>query len=144
MANDLIPFKRPGEDVTCKAEGAVTGMRCVQVSGDMTDNPALGIMDTTDGGLPVCGVPSTTGAAGAGKVVFGVAKYDAADTKRFGVAREGIVPIEVSAAIAAGAEVEVNANGTIKTLASGVSIGTCLTACTFTGSDIYAIVALRI
>jgi hypothetical protein len=142
MANDCIPFKRPGADVTAIAEGAVTGKRCVQISGDMTSNPVLGLPATADGGLYTCGIPSTSGAQGAAKMIFGVAKYDAVNGARFGVIRGGIVPITAGAAIVAGAEVEVAADGRVITVASGVPIGTCLTACSGAGVD--AVIALRV
>jgi|KBSMisStaDraftv2_1062788.scaffolds.fasta_scaffold327407_2 hypothetical protein len=142
MANDCIPFKRPGDDVTGKAEAAITGCRCVQISGDMTSNPVLGLPNTADGGLYTVGHPNVSGAAGAGKMIFGVAKYDALINGRVGVIRGGIVPIEAGAAIAPGAEVEVDATGRVITLASGVAIGTCLTTCT--GAGVQAVVALHI
>ena len=142
MANDCIPFKRPGDDVTGKAKAAVTGCRCVQIAGDMTSNPVLGLPATADGGLYTVGHPNAAGAAGAGKMIFGVAKYDAIINARVGVVRGGIVPIEAGAAINAGAEVEVNAAGQVITLASGVSIGTCLTGCS--GSGVQAVIALRL
>jgi hypothetical protein len=85
MANDCIPFKRPGLDVTGQAEGAITGKRCVQISGARTSGP--GLAATAEGSNYVVGIPSTTGAAGAGKRIFGVAKYDAADGAKVGVIR---------------------------------------------------------
>lgn len=126
MANDLIPYKRPGEDVTGLTTAAVTGCYCVQITDNKTET-SEGLFDTADGNLYRVGLPSASGAAGAAKKAFGVAKYDAASGARVGIARAGIIPIKVGAApISAGAEVEVEAGGTIKTLASGIAVGMAL------------------
>jgi hypothetical protein len=62
-------------------------------------------------------------------MVFGVAKYDAAINKLVGVARGGIVPITASAAITAGVQVQVAADGTVIPLAAGIAIGTACDDC---------------
>jgi hypothetical protein len=138
VANDCIPFKQPGENVTAKAEGAVTGKRCVQISGPRTSGP--GLAATAEGSVYVCGIPSTTGALGADKKVFGVAAWDAADTTLFTVIRGGIVPITASAAITAGAEVEVDADGRVSPLTTGIAIGVCCG--TVSGAGVDAEIAL--
>src|SRR6476620_8219233 len=132
MANDCIPYFRPGKDVTAQAEGAVTGKRCVQISNPRTSGP--GLAATAEGSNYVVGIPSTTGALGAAKRIFGVAKYDAPDGGKVGVIRGGIVPITAGGNITAGAEVEVAADGRVITLAAGIAIGV---ACgtTTTGND---------
>jgi predicted RecA/RadA family phage recombinase len=125
MANDLIPYKRPGEDVTGIAQAAITGKRCVQITA-AKDNPSEGLAADANGNLYKVAHPNGGGnALGAGKRIFGVAKYDAASGGRVGIAREGIVPITTSGAIVAGDEVEVAANGTVVTLAAGTPIGLC-------------------
>jgi hypothetical protein len=134
MANDCIPFKRPGLDVTGQAEGAITGKRCVQISGARTSGP--GLAATAEGSNYVVGIPSTTGAAGAGKRIFGVAKYDAADGAKVGVIRgNAIVPITAGGTIAAGAEVEVAADGRVIALAAGIAVGVACGAGT-AGNDV--------
>jgi hypothetical protein len=41
VANDLVHFKRPGEDLTAQATAAITGKRFVVVSGNRTSGPGL-------------------------------------------------------------------------------------------------------
>lgn len=117
MANELIPFKEPGADVTGTTSVAVTGKRCLAITGNMQ----------TDGTL-------TVAHAAAGGRICGVAKYDAASGKRVGIARgPKVVPITAGAAIAAFAEVEVGTNGQVVTKAAGVAIGYVETAATSGG-----------
>ena len=125
MANDLIPYKRPGEDVSGYCTAAVTGKRCVQISAakPTTERPE-GLATTAGGGLYRVALPSGAGAnGGAAKMIFGVAKYDAAINKTVGVVREGIVPITASAAITAGVSLQVAADGTVVPASTGVVIG---------------------
>lgn len=125
MANDLYPYYRPGDDVTCFAVGAVTGKRCVQIAAALlATEKGEGLATTAGGGTYRVSIPSAAGAnGGALKMIFGVAKYDAAINKLVGVAREGIVPITTSVAVTAGASVEVKADGTIGPVTTGVAIG---------------------
>jgi hypothetical protein len=129
MANDLIPYKRPGEDVTGYATAAVTGKRCVQISaakpaGEKAEGIVLTATSTGGGGTYRVSLPSGAGAnGGAAKWIFGVAKYDAAINTLVGVTREGIVPITASAAITAGQGVQVAADGTVVPQSTGVLIG---------------------
>lgn len=122
MANDLTPYKRPGEDVTGITTAAVTGKRCLQITAAKTARTE-GLSNVADGNLFKVGHPNAAGAAGAAKRIFGVAKYDAASGKQVGIVREGIVPITCSVAVTAGVEVEVVADGTVKPIASGIAIG---------------------
>lgn len=115
MANNVaIPFYEPGHDLTGKATGAVTGKRCVTITGNQ--NP--------DGTIP-------TAHAAAGARIAGVADRDAAVGKTHGIIRGPgrVVPILAEAAIAAFQEVQVGANGQVTPLvAGGVAIGYALTA----------------
>jgi hypothetical protein len=123
MANDLVPYKRPGDDVTGIATGTITGKRCVQITGAKT-SLAEGLSATADGNAYKVGHPNAAGAAGAALAIFGVAKYDAATGKLVGIVREGIVPINCSAAIpTAGVEVQVAADGSVLPLAAGKAVG---------------------
>lgn len=121
MANDCIPFKSPGESVTAKAEGAITGKRCVQISGPRTSGP--GLAATAEGSVYVVGLPSATGAAGAGQQVFGVAAWDVANNGLVTVHRGGILPITAGGSITAGDEVQVGSDGKVVTQSNGVPIG---------------------
>ena len=113
--NTCIPFFDEADNITATATAAVVGMTCVDISGDLQ----------ADGTFSVA-------TCAAGVRALGVAEYDAAVGQWVGVVREGIVPITADAfAIAAGAQVQVGANGTVKTwdgtLGSRV-IGKCMTS----------------
>jgi len=131
MANDLIPYKRPGEDVTGYAVAAITGKRCVQIAAAKpATEKAEGLGTTGGGGTYRVALPSGAGAnGGAAKMIFGVAKYDAAINKLVGVVRGGIVPITASAAITAGVTLQVAADGTVVPFSTGVPIGTACDDC---------------
>ena len=144
MANDLIPYKRPGEDVTGYATAAITGKRCVQISAAKPAGEKAEGLSTqgTGGGTYRVAHPSSAGAnGGALKQIFGVAKYDTAINKFVGVVRGGIVPITTSGAITAGQAVEVKADGTITAVTTGIPIGV---ACDDAGSGADCEVALNI
>lgn len=125
MANDLIPYRRPGEDVTGYCTAAVTGKRAVQISAAKpATEKAEGLSTTGGGGAYRVALPSGAGAnGGAAKMIFGVAKYDAAINKLVGVVREGIVPITASAAITAGQSLQIAADGTVIVATTGIVIG---------------------
>lgn len=119
MANECIPFKQPGAEVTAQASAAITGKRFVSISGNLQ----------TDGSL-------TVAQTGAGLRAVGVAKYDAASGAKVGVLRGSkmVVPVTAGGTIAAGAEVEADAQGRAITKASGVALGYVETGAT-SGND---------
>lgn len=134
MANDLIPYKYDGDQVTGLAQAAVTGKKCVQIVAKK-DNLTEGLAADANGNLYKVAHPNFGGnALGAGKRVFGVAKYDAVSGARVGIARDGIIPITASGAIPAGSEVQVAADGSVVVLSSGTPIGLCLNDCA-SGAD---------
>jgi hypothetical protein len=108
----------PGQDITCFAVVALTGGRCVGVSQGRNAGGPAGISDTGDGLIRV-GLPTLNGPIG------GVAENDAPINGRVNILRPPkVVPIECSAAVAAGAELSADADGRVKTRASGqTSIG---------------------
>ena len=116
---ECIPFKEPGKDVTGQASSAVTGKRFLAITGNLQ----------ADGSI-------TVAHAGAGVRVAGVSKYDAASGAKVGVIRGSkvVVPVTAGGTIAAGAEVESDAQGRAITLASGKAAGYAETAAT-SGSD---------
>lgn len=139
MANEMIPFWEDADDLPCYAKAAVTGKRLVQVAGNkhitgVGTGINLGLDTGATGGNYTVGLPSCSGAAGAGAICLGVAKYDAVIGSVFGVKRVGIVPVTCAADIVAGAEVEVDANGKVITLSAGKAVGMCMTGVT-NGSD---------
>lgn len=136
MANECIPIYEDADDIPCFCKAAVTGKRFVQIAGNKkgttltaaSNPPTAGLEAGATGGNYQVGLPSASGAAGAGAICFGVTKYDQAINGIVGVKRVGILPVTCSADITAGAEVEVAANGTVIPLASGKAVGMCLTA----------------
>ncbi|TAK32342.1 MAG: DUF2190 domain-containing protein [Myxococcaceae bacterium] len=119
MANECIPFKQPGTEVTGQASAAVTGKRFLAITGNMQ----------TDGSITVAH------ATAAGRIC-GVAKYDAASGAKVGVIRgsKAVVPVTAGGTIAAGAEVEVGTNGQAVTKSAGVAVGYVETGAT-NGND---------
>lgn len=120
LGNLCMPFYEPGQRVTCHAGAAVTGKRFVIITATRQSGPA--VSDATNGGNYVVG-PATAGVR-----AFGVAEHDAALNKKVNVITTGaIVPVTAGGAIAAGAEVEVDAQGRAITLASGKAVGMACT-----------------
>lgn len=98
VANECIPFYDDGDDITGVVTTAVTGKRCVKVSGDLGTAGCVAIAPADAGGR-----------------IFGVAGLDGAvgDFVRVLRGTKSVVPIRASAAIAAFEEVMVGANGTV-------------------------------
>jgi predicted RecA/RadA family phage recombinase len=110
LANECIPFYEPGQRITGRAKAAIVGKRLVDISGNREDG-LIGIAHAT----------------AAGKA-FGVASHSAADGENVTVIGSGaVVPVTATAAaIDAGDEVEVGADGKVLALASGVAVGVCV------------------
>lgn len=102
----------PGSTITGQATAAVTAKRFLAISGNRTAGGNI----------------SVAPAAPAGRTC-GVAGNDAAVGDLVRVVRGGgrVVRVTASGAIAAGAEVQVGANGTAATLAAGVAVGYAIT-----------------
>lgn len=102
----------PGATITAQATAAVTAKRFLTISGNRTAGGNI----------------SVAPAAAAGRTC-GVAGNDAAVGELVRVVRGGgrVVRVTASGAIAAGAEVQVGANGTAATLAAGVAVGYAIT-----------------
>lgn len=115
MANDCIPFKRPGEDITGHATAAVTGKRFLRISANRTSGP--GLSNTAEGSV------YSVAPAAAGGEVIGVAKYDAPLNSKVGVIRGGIVPVTAGAALTAGQAVQSDGTGQAIPLAAGIRCG---------------------
>ena len=123
MANECIPLHEVGP-LTCVTTAAVTGKRFVGVSG--AANPTTGVLT---------GVAHATAAAKA----LGVAVRDTASGGRVAVElRPGtIVPVTCSAAITAGAEVEVATGGKAVTKSAGVAVGQALSTTGAADTDVF-------
>ena len=102
MANECIPFFRPGQDISATASAAVTGKRCVAWTGDFFPSQVTKTLPTV--AHAACRV-----------AIAGVASYDAALGSRFAVQRgKGlVVTVTAEAAITALAEVEVGTDGKV-------------------------------
>lgn len=127
MANDCIPFFRPGEDLSAKCTAAVTGKRFVKVSGNRTSGP--GLAATGEGSV------YQVAQAVAGDRAIGVSAWDGALNEIINVIVAGIVPVTAGAAIVAGNEVQADANGQAIPLAAGKSLGVAMTAASGAGVD---------
>lgn len=123
MANEAIPLHEVGP-VTCVTTAPVTGKRFVGVTG--AANPSNGTLT---------GVAHATAAAKA----LGVAARDAASGARVSVElRPGtIIPVTCSAAITAGAEVEVATGGKAVTKSAGVAVGQALSTTSAADTDVF-------
>lgn len=123
MANESIPLQEVGP-VTCRTTAAVTGKRFVDISG--AANVSTGIL------------PGVAHATAASKT-FGVAARDAASGTNVQVeARPGtILPVTCSAAVTAGAEVEVATGGKAVTKTSGVAAGIAITTTSAADTDLF-------
>ena len=127
--NECIPLFDPADHVTAHAMAAVVGKRFVNIVDGIQGG--IAISDATGGGNIV------VGAAQPGAPNFGVSKYDADAAGKLGVIRGGaILPVNASAAIAAGLEVEVaNVAGQIQRKAAGVAVGISVTEAAAAGDD---------
>lgn len=92
MANDMVPFFFPADTVTCHAAEALTGRRFVAVT-------TAGLTD---------GNPTVDHSAGGD---FGVTARDTASGDKVTVFTVGVLEVEASAAIAAGARVTSASDG---------------------------------
>lgn len=119
---DAIRYHKPGQDITCHANVAITGRRFVAIVGNRQSGP--GLSATAEGGNYLVGNP-----AGGGRI-FGVAAHDAPSGTKVNILRDGVVPVTASGAIAAFAEVEALADGRCITRTTGIPVGICLTAIT--------------
>jgi hypothetical protein len=131
--NECIPLYEPGSRVTAHCEAAVIGKRFVDISDPMQSGP--GLSATSEGGNIV-----VSPCAAAAKAL-GVAAYDQAIGGKVGVLMSGmIVPVTCSAAITAGAEVEVATGGKAVTLSTGKAVGKAVS--TTAGADVDVFVKL--
>lgn len=131
--NECHPFHTDGR-ISYEATAAVTGKRFLKISGSRESGP--GLSATAEGGnyrMQQCV---------AGEDSVGVSDKDVASgDKGVALGQPGwVVPVTSGAAIAAGAEVQSDANGKAITLAAGKSLGKCLTA--VGGADVDAEIKL--
>lgn len=136
---EVVATYDAGADITCEASGAIVGGRFVGVPAARNPGGPAGISDTGDGNLIV----SQT-IAGAGAPVFGVASHDAANGRKVNIMRATkVVPVECSAAISIGQQVQTGVDGRCALFVAGagkVAAGIALSATTTAGQ--YCQVAL--
>jgi len=112
---EVIAFYDAGTDLTCIFTNAagIVGGRCVGVPAAPDAGGAAGISDTGTG-LTKVDFPT------AGGWVLGVASHDAVQNGLVNVMRAPkVVPMECSAAVAAGAEVQAGTDGRVATRGAG-------------------------
>lgn len=102
----------PGKDISAEATAAVTVRRFVKISGNRTSGGNVAVAPAAAGDRP-CGVAGHD--AGVGELV------------RVVRGNSRVVKVTASGAIAAGAEVQVGANGTAATKAAGIAVGYAIT-----------------
>jgi hypothetical protein len=102
----------PGKDITAEATAAVTARRFLAVSGNRTAGGNMAVAPAAAGGR-TCGVAGNDAAAG------GLVRVVRGNSR--------VVRVTASGAIAAGAEVQVGANGTAATKAAGIAVGYAIT-----------------
>lgn len=122
--NAIIPLHEKGDRITCAAGAAIGAGRFVKISANMQQvSPLLDLSTPTSpltgGNLPV------VAQCVAGDKAFGVAEWDASGAGEvLGVfCGHFIVPMVAGAAVAAGVEVQADANGAAITLAAGKANG---------------------
>lgn len=120
IVNECIPYREPGARVTGTPTAPVTGKKFVAISGNLQADGTWSIAPPAAGGR-----------------VAGVATYDGAIGSKVPIIRgRGYVcPITSNAAIAAGAEVEVDATGAVGPKGAGVAVGYAVTACAGAAQD---------
>jgi len=153
MANECIPYYEDGDELPCVANQAVTGKKFVQVCADREGTISAGSTPppyTTDVGLDLTASggriqvspPNGAGAQGAGKRCLGVASWDAATGQEVTIKRGNVLPVTCSAAITAGQEVEVAADGSVIPLAAGIPVGRAVATQPTVGGDAQILVYL--
>jgi hypothetical protein len=127
ILNECLPLFERADELTGQCSVAVTGKKFVTITGNMQ-------LDNT----------ATIGPPVAGGRCLGVAMYDCAVGKRVGiwVKRGLILPVitgAASGAMAALAEVQVDATGAVIPLAAGVAVGYLYTGTAGNGADAWLV-----
>jgi hypothetical protein len=111
-ANQCVPLFRPGQDITCSCDVALSGKTFVSIKANQAAQSVTGLAE----------VVQTTAAA----KPFGVLAHDGAIDEPVDVIRSGVVPMVAGAALQSGQGVEVGAAGAPVLLASGQRVGTVM------------------
>lgn len=134
MANDCIPWEEEGNRLPCQATAAVGGKRFVKVTGPRLSGPQIPATAQVGSSDPTDGARIQAAQCVAGDPSIGVSSWDAAIGEGFTAISEGVVPVVAGAAIAAGQEVQADANGAAIPLAAGKKLGYAVDA-TASGAD---------
>jgi Uncharacterized conserved protein (DUF2190) len=102
----------PGKDITAQATAAVTARRFLAISGDRAASGNISVAPAATG-VRACGV------AGNSAPIGGLVRVVRGNSR--------VVKVTATGAIAAGAEVQVGANGTAATKSTGVAVGYAIT-----------------
>lgn len=121
LANTCIPLFEPGGRVTGTATAPIIGKRFVSIAGARQTDSTLSFVQSA-----------------AAARSFGVAEYDQPNVGGFVGVLSGsnfILPVTSGGAIAAGADVEIDATGRAVTRAAGVAVAMCLDTVAAAGAD---------
>jgi Uncharacterized conserved protein (DUF2190) len=102
----------PGKDITGQATAAVTARRFLAISGDRTASGNISVASAATGAR-TCGVAGNDAPSG------GLVRVVRGNSR--------VVRVTATGSIAAGAEVQVGANGTAATKSTGIAVGYALT-----------------
>lgn len=134
MANECVPYYKPGSDFTGEAQAAIIGMRFVSI--DETVDPGWqpeGLKGSAalPGGASLNNVVPIVQTA-AGEISIGVAQRDCPDNGLVTIMNEPgmVLPVRAGAAIVPGVAVQSDATGRAITLAAGVRLGVALSRTT--------------
>jgi len=141
MANDCIPFKEEGDRITGKVTPAAgaTGKRVAVITGPRTSTyvaaGSQGAGLVADASTDKSNVYSVGQATVAGVRGLGVFAFDVPQNGMATIIREGIVPITAGAAITAGQDLDVDAQGRVVPHTTGIVIGTAMDNQATVGND---------
>lgn len=102
----------PGKDITAQATATVTARRFLAISGDRASGGNISV-------APAAAGARTCGVAGNAAPTGGLVRVVRGNSR--------VVRVTAAGAIAAGAEVQVGANGTAATKSTGVAVGYAIT-----------------
>lgn len=130
QSNAVVPLYKPGDDITGKCTGVVTGKKFIKIS---AAHPGRGLQSTAAGNT--IGIIQAT-VAGARN--FGVAGWDGVLGDFVTVHRSGaVVPVVSGAAVTAGVEVECSADGRVIALNTGRAVGIAMSTVGAADLDVF-------
>jgi hypothetical protein len=127
--NECIPFYEEADRLAVQASTAVTGKRFITPVANRLSGPLIPATSQVGASDPTDGARLQVGHCPAGATPLGVSSWDAAIGEGLDAIRVGVVPVTAAANIAAGAAVEVGANGQVQTWGGTIAtakVGICV------------------